>query len=66
MLILVYKNFPTYYHRLIIELGTKCSIAIGLPVAAANRMSGARVEPAPVDPDDDRESVRAVVDAGVG
>ena len=29
-------------------------------------MSGARVEAAAVEPDDDREAVGAVVDAGVG
>ena len=29
-------------------------------------MSRSRVEPAAVDPDDDREAVGAVVDAGVG
>ena len=48
-----------------IEFSKRSSIS-NPPVAPSDRVSGARVESAAMEPDDDREAVGAVVDAGVG
>ena len=48
-----------------IEFSKRSSIS-NPPVAPSDRVSGARVESAAMEPDDDREAVGAVVDGGVG